>query len=127
VGRLIDFGGRVRSGLSGLQDNQIISNKLNHKHKQNCQKFDTKTQSQTQQTQAQTQTHFLSRFGEISLDSARSHQMRSHQIRQPQYKKSPDLATTVEENNPIRLGMLASSHGVDFVLSHCLAFAFLPQ
>ena len=54
MGRLIGFGERVRSGLSGLQDNQIISNKLNHKYKQNCQKFDTKTQSQTQQTQAQT-------------------------------------------------------------------------
>jgi hypothetical protein len=70
---LIDFGGRVRSGLSGLQDNQIISNIHNHKQKQNCQKFDIKTQSQTQQTQTQTQTHFLSRFmrsGEISPDPA---------------------------------------------------------
>ena len=54
TGRLIGFGGLVWSSLLGLQDNQIISNKLNHKQKQNCQKFDTKTQSQTQQTQAQT-------------------------------------------------------------------------
>ena len=62
-GRLINFGRRVRSGLSSLQDNQIISNIHNHKQKQNCQKFDIKTQSQTQ-------THFLSRFGEISPDPA---------------------------------------------------------
>ena len=53
--------------------------------------------------------------------------MRSHQIRQLQYKKSPDLAATVEENNQIRLGMLASSRGVDLVLNRCVAFAFRPQ
>jgi hypothetical protein len=94
---LIGFGGRVRSGLSGLQDNQIISNKLIHKQKQNCQKFDTKTQSQTQQTQAQTQAHFLSRSGEISPDPATTIQeiTRSGEF-------SPDPATIVEENNQIR-------------------------
>jgi hypothetical protein len=114
---LISFGGRVRLGLSGLQDNQIISNKLIHKQKQNCQKFDTKTQSQTQQTQAQTQSHFLSRSGEISPDPARSHQIRQDLTRFGEISLdpattiqeitrsdeiSPDPATIVEENNQIR-------------------------
>jgi hypothetical protein len=110
---LIGFGRRVRSGLSDLQDNQIISNIHNHKQKQNCQKFDIKTQSQTQQTQTQTQTHFISRFGEISPDPAtkiqeitrfgeidnHSRRKQSDQVSLPQVVASPSSSAVASPSS----------------------------
>ena len=93
AGQLIGFGWRVRSGLSSLEDNKIILNKLNHKHKQNCQKFDTKTQI--------TNTNPFS--FQISPDPSTKVQ---------EITRSGNHSTRKIENKQIRLGMLASSCGV---------------
>jgi hypothetical protein len=114
VGWLIGFGRRLRSGLSGLQDNQIISNIHNHKQKQNCQKFDIKTQSQTQQTQTQTQTHFLSRSGEIRSatkiqEITRSNEIGNHSRRKQSDQVSlPQAVASPSSSNPDNFSTQAS-------------------
>jgi hypothetical protein len=133
---LIGFGRRVRSGLSSLQDNQIISNIHNHKQKQNCQKFDIKTQSQTQQTQTQTQTHFLSRSGEISPDPATKIQeiTRSSEISNHSRRKQSDqvslpqavasrLSSAVASRSSSAMASPSSSNPGDF-LAQASFFSF---